>query len=304
MEIHMKKREVLGELLSVLGHNTKAGIDTGRIWWKKSHIYDLKEKVEILKLMTDLLFDNESEDQESLGKIVAFIERNAGILIPLDKEKMRLWATQDYVLERTDNKIEEEPVRKLMYDILNEALNQLEERKGKYKDSLFFLLSAFHNLPKVFVAENADTLCNIYYYSPISVEEAIKNARGYLVGSEDPRVNKIGYGLLPVEQESLNQQNLFGYGLGEPVNKTDEELFVPNWAKIVIGVVTVAAAIGYTVVSGEAVLSILTYAVMSMTAGIVSGYFIVRKESAVNGIAVGFMIGGIVVFCAAILKSI
>ncbi len=98
--------------------------------------------------------------------------------------------------------------------------------------------------------------------------------------------------------------NSFAYCLNNPVGSFDDdgELSLPNWAKVVIGVVATVAAVAVTVATGGAAAPVLIGVAASTIVGAAGGAISHRVKtgswkgagkSAVDGACNGFMWGGI-----------
>ena len=102
--------------------------------------------------------------------------------------------------------------------------------------------------------------------------------------------------------------NLFAYCTNNPVNHSDPDgtWKLPNWAKLTIGVVAIAAAVTLTVLTGGALTPLLIGVAVSTVSGAAIGgavgYATGGKEGLksglVNGAVDGFMWGGIGAFAS------
>jgi RHS repeat-associated protein len=104
-------------------------------------------------------------------------------------------------------------------------------------------------------------------------------------------------------QDDILETNLFIYCTNDPINNTDDNgsWKLPNWAKIVIGAVAVAAAVTVTVATGGAAaplligvaVSTLSSAAIGGAVGYATGGIKGMKRGIVDGACDGFMWGGV-----------
>ena len=89
--------------------------------------------------------------------------------------------------------------------------------------------------------------------------------------------------------------NLFCYCLNNPIARSDGDgtWSLPNWAKVVIGAVATVAAVVVTVATGGAAAPVLISVAASTAVGGVIGYENKGKQGLKDGLANGFMLGGL-----------
>jgi len=176
----MDKFAVLGELLYIISNYEKGRLKTTGIWSRR-YINSLRESLEMMGRITELLAEDTDVSQEEIMPIMEFYRQNLNIIFPASESA---WIGEDGLKELEVKKDQSqtagrEEVICHMRKILSECFDLLERKGRRYKYRLFYLLMAFHNLPKVYLDATAETLCNIGI-SAISEEDAIKHANSYM----------------------------------------------------------------------------------------------------------------------------
>ena len=176
----MDKLPALGELLYIISNYEKGRIKTTGIWgikYKKS----LLESLEIMSKIIELLAGDKDVSHEEMMPIMQFCRKNINIIfstktldITNENSMICLAASKDQC--KMSSKSE---VIFCMREITNRCFDLIANKEKGYKLQIFYLLMAFHNLPKVYLDVKAETLCNIGV-CPISEEEAIKYAKSYI----------------------------------------------------------------------------------------------------------------------------
>ena len=117
------------------------------------------------------------------------------------------------------------------------------------------------------------------------------------------------------EDDGSAGYNLFAYCMNDPVNRFDVDgnRSLPNWAKIVIGVVATAAAVVVTVATGGAAAPVLagvaegivgTTALSVVIHRIATGSWEGTGQAVLDGIANGFMFSGLSAFGYSVAKGV
>ena len=99
--------------------------------------------------------------------------------------------------------------------------------------------------------------------------------------------------------------NLFAYCMNNPVNRFDVDgnWSLPNWAKVAIGAVATVAAVAVTVATGGAAAPVLLgVAASTITSGAI-GYATGGVEGMKDGLANGFMMGGLSAFGGSLISA-
>ena len=112
-------------------------------------------------------------------------------------------------------------------------------------------------------------------------------------------------GILSAEQENLNQYHMYAYCLNNPIGREDENGYfsLPNWTKVVVGAVATAAAVAVTAVVGASVAPVIAGVAISTAIGGAIGYLDNGVEGLKDGMANGFMIGGVSAFGGAMISA-
>lgn len=174
----MDKFAVLGEVLYIISNYEKGRIKTVGIWscrYKKS----LRESLEMMSRITELLADDINVSAKELLPIMEFYRRKLNIIFPvcgsfcIEKDGIKELKVQN------NQNVSRKEVTDFMRKILRECFDLLEHKGRRYKYRISYLLRAFHNLPKVYLDATTETLCNIGIPA-ISEEDAIHYANSYM----------------------------------------------------------------------------------------------------------------------------
>lgn len=175
----MDKNAVLGELLYLISRYEKARVPTG-LFWKKEYIDSLKKSLDIMIVLVNLLGRKQDVMSNEIKPIIEFFQEYSTIIVKANTNFTTLFSDNSINLKNyCDNYIDYRPIYCLMNQIVNECKHLLGERKRKYKRKIYYLLMAFHNLPRAYLNSKAKTIYNIQE-KPISVEDAMQYSISYL----------------------------------------------------------------------------------------------------------------------------
>ena len=106
-------------------------------------------------------------------------------------------------------------------------------------------------------------------------------------------------------EESLTSFNLFTYCANNPVNRFDDNgnWSLPNWAKVAVGAIATVAAVAVTVVTGGAAAPVLLGVVANTAVHGAIGYATGGIQGMKDGLANGFMTGGIAAFGGSVISA-
>lgn len=166
---------VLAELLYVISNFEKGRVKSSGIW-KRKYVKSLKNSVEIMSLLTNLISENREISQDEISFLQCFIRENNDVIF-LDEENLISLFCEKNNLDFSPNEFED--ITRLMNDIIFEIKNLLLTKEKCYKTKISYLLRAFHNLPKVFL-DLSDEKVFEHEIQPIAKQEAIEYALSYL----------------------------------------------------------------------------------------------------------------------------
>ena len=171
----MKNISAFAELLYVVSNFEKGRVKSSGIWRRK-YVKSLKNSLEIMALLTNLISANKEISQDEFHFLQKFIHENTGVIFPGEGNINVLFGGKND-FGSLPNAFED--TIKLMNGIISEIKNLLCARNENYKIKISYLLRAFHNLPKVFIDPNEGKVFNLDIQS-IPHQEAIQYAFSYL----------------------------------------------------------------------------------------------------------------------------
>lgn len=163
----MEKYSALGEILYILSRCEKGRINT-HTFWNKKYVNSLNDSLKMMITLIDLLEKTGNITEKELIPIINFVNQNAGTIFPHPIKTVPL-------LEQNNqlplSLIDCTEIMSLMRNLIIEVQELLRDKNKKYKIKIFYLLSALHNLPKVFLRADKITFFNIGVEA-ITTEEA------------------------------------------------------------------------------------------------------------------------------------
>ena len=175
----MKNISAIAELLYVVSVFEKGRLKSSVIW-KRKYVRSLKKSLEVMTLLTDLLSRNKEISQEEIDFLQEFLYENNGVIFPGRGNINAFWGNEnDFRFLSNDF----EDIIKLMNGIMLEIKNLLCIKNKNYKIKIWYLLSAFHNLPRVFLDPKEAKVFNLDI-QPITCQEAVQYAFLYLSTKE------------------------------------------------------------------------------------------------------------------------
>ena len=190
----MEKNTILGELLYIgfvfeKGRCKPSGI------WKRSYTRSLNWHIELLKEATECMqkrFQIE-DDNIFLKKMCHEIQVDTILknYYPF-KNVLNKMDTSEAIITYCQDEIQHIEIINLMLRLLEDILTELGRGLRKDKEKICKMLFALHNLPRVYLSKEADTLCllgesgitpeDAFVYSKLSMDkDMLSSYRHYFV---------------------------------------------------------------------------------------------------------------------------
>ena len=170
----MKNTPALAELLYLIACHEKGRCDP-RAFWGRRYRSSLARSLDIMALLTDLIGAEREMTDEEYTAIRCFLFGSVGSIFPDGGDIGALRAET----ERGRLTNGERDTVDLMERLLRKIRILLREKGRGGKQQIWYLLSAFHNLPKSFLDPHTHTVFDLGI-RPIDAEEAIAYARAYM----------------------------------------------------------------------------------------------------------------------------
>lgn len=183
VKVFVDKNAVIGELLYVISNYEKGRITTSKIWTRK-YMESLEHSLEVMRILLLLLETDCSLTSEEMYPVFHYLRENCHKFWSGDGQTIDIincpsnitfWATNDV---NQDYRV----VIDMMKKINTQCVFLVRQNGRNRKKQLYFLLHALHNLPKVFLNPQEQTLFNLGIH-PISTENAIQYAKSYIDSS-------------------------------------------------------------------------------------------------------------------------
>lgn len=177
----MDKDAVLGELLYIISNYEKSRIPVSK-FWKKIYIKSLRESIEIMELLLLLI---EKEGDISVKEMVPFFDYYKRSkcpqfrLIGVDLKELMQDTSRILLVGNATHSEINIVIINFMKKIIIECNFLIKNKERGYKLKIYYLLAAFHNLPRAFIDTTKETLFN-NGTRPISSEEAIEYSLSYI----------------------------------------------------------------------------------------------------------------------------
>lgn len=161
---------VINELLYIISTYEKGKVDVGN-FWRKKHYNLFLESINVIELLLEVLRCPEHENlTKKILPVITFIDKNTNVIFP---ESKGLALLRNGGLEFD---LHSEDTVSSHRDVINQMNIIIQKCKTeKKKKNAFYLLMAFHNLPRVFLKSNLTPLFSCYV-TPISSREALEIA--------------------------------------------------------------------------------------------------------------------------------
>ncbi|MDQ2088217.1 hypothetical protein RBH29_17475 [Herbivorax sp. ANBcel31] len=175
----MEKYSVFGELLYI-GFVCEKGRCKSSGLWKWGYKKILYKHIVLLKHMIQCILVNKVTENDSyvLKKIVLLIqkEKHIGRYYPIKEEILTKLHECNYsIINSVDLGVSIKNINLLMSDIINEILELLDRGVFVDKKKITMLIRALHNLPRVYLKKNLQTICDLNQPS-IEYKDAIQYA--------------------------------------------------------------------------------------------------------------------------------
>ena len=164
----------LAELLYLIACHEKGRCDL-RTFWGRRYRSSLARSLDIMALLTGLVGTERRMSDEEYTAIRHFLFGNVGGIFPEGGDIGALRAE----IERGRLTNSEQETVDLMERLLHKIRILLREKGSCGKQQIWYLLFAFHNLPKPFLDPHIHTVFDLGIH-PIAAEEAIAHARAYI----------------------------------------------------------------------------------------------------------------------------
>lgn len=172
----MEKYTTLSELLYVglvfeKGRCKSSGI------WKRTYRKSLIEHIELLhKIAVCLETESSLEDVNSaLQEVLNQIESNSILKqhYPITNQSIMLWKKGEQIITYAEEPNEGISISNLMVQLLEDILIELNKNVFMNKKKVSMLITSLHNLPRVYMDSDYETLVNLTM-NGISIGEAIE----------------------------------------------------------------------------------------------------------------------------------
>lgn len=165
---------VINEVLYIISTYEKGKVEVGNFWRKKNYKLFL-ESINIIELLLELLSCPEHEHfTKKFLPVIIFIDKNTNVIFP---ESKGLNVLKNNGLEFDCQSEDTIFAHRDVIDQMNIIIQKCKTEKKK--KNIFYLLMAFHNLPRVFFNSNLTPLfsCSV---TPISSKEALEIAMTWM----------------------------------------------------------------------------------------------------------------------------
>lgn len=179
----MEKYSIFGELLYI-GFVCEKGRCKSTGLWKWGYKKVLYKHIVLLKQMIQCMLVSEitDDDVSILKKLIELIqtEEDIGRYYPIDGETIKKLQDCNFLIVKTiDSNRNNNSVNLLMNDITTEILENLSNGIIVNKKKITMLIKAIHNLPRVYLGNDTQTICNINQPS-IGYKDAIEYSFSYM----------------------------------------------------------------------------------------------------------------------------
>lgn len=173
--MQVDKQFFIGEALYILSVYVKGGVPA-KIWWRKKYIDWLKNSINFMDEMIQSLSDKNitSRDYEIVKRII----EGEGIF-RFNEPLLEQWKENNYSLSPIKNLSSYEEVNQQMSSIIEQLNHTVKSMNKKNKQKMWYLLQALHNLPKVYLRSQQESMFG-HPFPPISCAVALKCAQDYL----------------------------------------------------------------------------------------------------------------------------
>lgn len=174
--MRVNKHFFLGETLYRLSVYEKGRCDSSKIRWTKKYVTQLVNSINFMGEMIQSLSDENitSHDYEIVRKSVENKE-----MFCFNETLLNQWQENNYALSSINNLSSYKEVNQLMSYIIEQLKQTIISLNKKNKRNIWYLLQALHNLPKVYLNPQQESMFN-YPSSSITVDVALGCALTYL----------------------------------------------------------------------------------------------------------------------------
>jgi len=178
--MQVNKHFFLGEALYRLSVYEKGRCNPGKIRWTKEYVTQLVNSIELMSEIVQSLSDEDItfHDYETIRKSVESRD-----ISYFNEALLKQWQESNYSLSSIHDLSPYKEVNQLMNNIIEQLKQTMESLKKSFnkknKEKIWFLLQAFHNLPKVYLSTQQESVFK-YQSFPITVYVALECAQIYL----------------------------------------------------------------------------------------------------------------------------
>ena len=174
--MQVNKHFFFGEALYRLSVYEKGRCTTSKILWSKKYVTQLVNSINFMEELVQSLSDENitSHDYEIVIKCIENKE-----IFGFNKLLLSKWQENNYALSSTHNISSYNEVNQLMRDIIEQLKQSIKSLNKKNKQKIWYLLQALHNLPKVYLNREHESIFD-YTSSSITIDIALKCAQRYL----------------------------------------------------------------------------------------------------------------------------
>jgi len=174
--MQVDKQFFLGEALYRLSVYTKSSCSPNKIWWRKKYVVLLKNLIIFMEKMVLSLSDENitPRDYEVVRQIVENEE-----IFRFNEVLLSRWKGNNYSLSSINDLSSYKEINQLMVCIieqLNDAVNSINPIN---KHKIWYLLQALHNLPKVYLRSQPESIFG-HPFPPLPSAEALEYAQDWL----------------------------------------------------------------------------------------------------------------------------
>lgn len=173
-------KSLLAALMCIIARFEKGRIPAGVVR-KSTYRSILSQSLDMLDFILKIIENDMAVSPEEIDSIIQYVVSRGMILLSQSEQydlRRRILRKSADTAEEADDSAE---LISLMHQILSRCRYLLTKRKIGYRRDLFYLLQAFHNLPRGYIVNDGDDFFGI---RGVSVKEAIQQLL------EDPNVIK------------------------------------------------------------------------------------------------------------------